>query len=122
MEELEGEDLIEWWNEQARRDARAMATLARLMRPNVVWRDADAAIGSSKYTGNSDRTKRREKLDLSSFDTSQVESAMLLWEAPPAVLKELTVGENFDLPLLRENAAPAAGGTINGQPWEDFLS
>ena len=63
-----------------------------------------------------------EKLDLSSFDTSQVESAMLLWEAPPAVLKELTVGENFDLPLLRENAAPAAGGTINGQPWEDFLS
>ena len=63
-----------------------------------------------------------EKLDLSSFDTSRVESAMLLWEASPAALKTLKVGENFDLSLLRENAAPAEGGTINGQPWEDFLS
>ena len=63
-----------------------------------------------------------EELDLSSFDTTRVESAMLLWEAPPAALKTLTVGENFNLSLLRENAAPAEGGTINGQPWDDFLS
>lgn len=63
-----------------------------------------------------------EELDLRSFDTSRVESAMMLWEQTPAALKRLKVGENFDLSLLRENPVPPEGGTINGQPWEEFLS
>ena len=65
-----------------------------------------------------------EELDLSSFDTSSVtdSTALLLGGTR---LEKLTIGTNFDVGILLDEADTMSfmseNGTINGYPWEDFL-